>query len=101
MTKTLENVWVKLLPWRVCVDKCKTCNKEYSPDCDYNQGRCPHHSPMLNIQPKDTSKGHFYVSVVKSAVRIAAGAALIMAGLSLVGWLLILAEILGILEEVV
>jgi hypothetical protein len=56
---------------------------------------------MLNIQPKDTSKGHFYVSVVKSAVRISAGAALIMAGLSLVGWLLILAEILGILEEVV
>jgi hypothetical protein len=56
---------------------------------------------MLNIQPKDTSKGHFYVSVIKSAVRIAAGAALIMAGLSLVGWLLILAEILGILEEVV
>ena len=83
------------------MDKCTICNKEYSPLCDYKQGRCPHHPPMINIQPKDTSKGHFYVSVVKSAVRIAAGAALIMAGLSLVGWLLILAEILGILEEVV
>ena len=83
------------------MDKCTICNKEYSPDCDYKQGRCPHHPPMINIQPKDTSKGHFYVSIVKSAVRVAAGATLIMAGLSLVGWLLILAEILGILEEVV
>jgi hypothetical protein len=56
---------------------------------------------MLNIQPKDTSKGHFYVSVVKSAVRIAAGASLIMGSLAVCGWLLILAEILGIVEEVV
>ena len=81
--------------------KCNTCNKEYSPDCDYNQGRCPHHPPMLNIQPKDVSKGHFYVSVVKSAVRIGAGTALIMGSLAVCGWLLILAEILGIIEEVV
>ena len=81
--------------------KCNTCYKEYSPDCDYNQGRCPHHPPMLNIQPKDVSKGHFYVSVVKSAVRISAGTALIMGSLAVCGWLLILAEILGIVEEVV
>ena len=83
------------------MDKCKTCNKEYSPLCDWDQGRCPHHPPLLNIQPKDTSKGHFYVSVVKSAVRVGAGAALIMAGLPLVGWLFIFAEILGIVEEIV
>lgn len=25
---------------------CKTCNKEYSPDCDYRQGRCPNHPPL-------------------------------------------------------
>jgi hypothetical protein len=56
---------------------------------------------MLNIQPKDVSKGHFYVSVVKSAVRIGAGTALIMGSLAVCGWLLILAEILGIVEEVV
>jgi hypothetical protein len=55
----------------------------------------------LEVQPRDTSKGHFYVSVAKSAVRVGAGAALIMAGLPLVGWLFILAEILGIVEEVV
>ncbi len=81
--------------------KCNTCNKEYSPECEYNQGRCPHHPPMLNIQPKDPSRGHFYVSVCKSAVRIAAGASLIMGSLAVCGWLLILAEILGIVEEVV
>ena len=27
--------------------KCKTCNKDYSPDCDYNQGRCPHHPSLI------------------------------------------------------
>jgi hypothetical protein len=55
----------------------------------------------MDIQPKDTSKGHFYVSIVKSAVRIAAGVALIMGAFVLTGALIILAEILGIVEEVV
>jgi hypothetical protein len=55
----------------------------------------------MEVQPKDTSRGHFYVSIVKSAVRIAAGAALIMGSLVICGALLILAEILGIVEEVV
>ena len=55
----------------------------------------------IEVQPKDPSRGHFYVSVVKSAVRIAAGASLIMGSLAVCGWLLILAEILGIVEEVV
>ena len=53
------------------------------------------------VQPTDTSKGHFYVSVCKSAVRIAAGAALIMGSFVVCGWLIILAEILGIVEELV
>lgn len=55
----------------------------------------------MEVQPKDTSKGHFYVSTVKSAVRIAAGASLIMGSLVVCGALLILAEILGIVEELV
>ena len=55
----------------------------------------------MEVQPKDTSRGHFYVSIVKSAVRIAAGAALIMGSLVICGALLILAEIFGIVEEVV
>ena len=81
--------------------KCETCNKEYSTDCNYNQGRCPHHPPMLNIQPKDTSKGHFYVSLVKSGLRIVAGTYLFMGNFAIAGLLLIAAEVLGILEEVV
>ena len=56
----------------------------------------------MDIQPKDTSKGHFYVSLVKSATRIAAGIALIWPqSLILAGAFLIAAEILGIVEEVV
>jgi hypothetical protein len=81
--------------------KCTTCNQEYSPDCDWQQGRCPHHPPLLNIQPKDTSKGHFYVSLVKSAIRIGAGGCLVAGNLFLAGFLLIFAEILGVIEELV
>ena len=55
----------------------------------------------MEIQPKDTSRGHFYVSIAKSAVRIGAGAALIMGSFTVCGWLIILAEILGIVEELV
>ena len=54
------------------------------------------------IQPKDPSKGHFYVSMVKSATRIAAGIALIWPqSLILAGVFLIAAEVLGIVEELV
>lgn len=56
---------------------------------------------MIEVQPKDTSKGHFYVSLVKSIVRIGAGGCLIVGNLFFAGFLLILAEGLGILEEMV
>ena len=57
---------------------------------------------MLNIQPRDTSKGHFYVSLFKSATRIAAGIALIWPqNIVLAGAFLIAAEVLGIVEEMV
>ena len=29
--------------------KCKTCRKEYLPQCDYRQGRCPHHPPVIQL----------------------------------------------------
>jgi hypothetical protein len=82
-------------------EPCKVCDKPYSPDCDWQQGRCPHHPPLLNIQPRDTSPGHFYVSIVKSMIRIGAGGALIAGHLFFAGALLIFAEILGIVEELV
>jgi hypothetical protein len=64
----------------------------------------------MEVQPKDTSKGHFYVSLVKSFLRIAAGITLVMAGnqplllgswIMVAGGLFMVAELLGILEELV
>ena len=82
--------------------KCNLCRQDYTPACDYNQGRCPHHKPMIEIQPRDTSRGHFYVSLVKSATRIAAGIALIWPqSIILAGAFLIAAEVLGVVEELV
>ena len=56
---------------------------------------------MIEIQPRDPSKRHFYVSLVKSVLRIAAGTSLIMVGFPEAGTLLIVAEVLGIVEELV
>jgi hypothetical protein len=50
---------------------------------------------------KDPGKGHFYVSLVKSVLRIAAGGFLITGNLLLAGSLFIVAEGLGIVEEIV
>ena len=55
----------------------------------------------IEVQPKDTSKGHFYVSLVKSAIRIVAGGCLITGNLLMAGVCLIFAEMLGIVEELV
>lgn len=55
----------------------------------------------MNIQPKDTSKGHFYVSLAKSGLRIGAGIALLKGDFWFAGVLFIAAEALGILEELV
>jgi hypothetical protein len=89
-------------------NKCNTCGDEIRADCDYRQGRYPHRPPLINlekikmnIQPKDTSRGHFYVSLAKSGLRILAGANLMFGHFYIAGLLLILAEILGIVEELV
>jgi len=62
----------------------------------------------MNIQPKDTSKGHFYVSLAKSVLRLIGASAFIALGYSLEmplmlagGVLLFAAEVLGIAEELV
>jgi hypothetical protein len=47
-----------------------------------------------------TPKIHFYISLVKSSLRILAGLALVTGCLLGGGILLIVAEILGILEEI-
>lgn len=55
----------------------------------------------MEIQPRDTSRGHFYVSLVKSAIRMVAGFCLITGNLLMAGVCLIFAEVLGIVEEMV
>jgi hypothetical protein len=39
--------------------KCKTCNKEYTPMCDYMQGRCPHHPSLADQILNDPYKARF------------------------------------------
>lgn len=115
---------------------CKTCGQEYSSMCNYMQGRCPHHPAPIDIsqfktrftnlinflkenkmgltKPTKTqlahpnAKRHLQISLVKSAVRIAAGLALAGGGwlemnpyLMYGGILLVVAEALGIAEELV
>ena len=46
-------------------------------------------------------KKHLYISLVKSIIRIGAGGCLIQGNLLFAGGLLILAEILGVVEELV
>lgn len=55
----------------------------------------------MEVQPKDTSKGHFYASLVKSGFRILAGANLMAGNIWIAGLLLVIAEIVGIVEEIV
>ena len=55
----------------------------------------------IEVQPRDPSRGHFYVSLAKSGLRIIAGIFLIDGNLLVAGSLLILAEGLGVIEELV
>jgi len=50
---------------------------------------------------KDPGKGHFYVSIVKSVIRIVGCGFLIGGSLGAAGILLLVAELLGIAEEMV
>jgi hypothetical protein len=56
---------------------------------------------MIDPQPRDPSRNHFYVSLVKSGFRVGAGICLLQGQLVPAGALLILAEVLGVVEEVV
>lgn len=54
---------------------------------------------MVEVAAKDPGRFHFYVSLAKSGVRIAAGGAFCMGSIVGGGALLIVAEVLGIIEE--
>jgi hypothetical protein len=34
--------------------RCSVCRKEYTPACDFMQGRCPHHPAMLDMSLSKT-----------------------------------------------
>jgi hypothetical protein len=34
--------------------KCSVCRKEYTPTCDFLQGRCPHHPAMISTKVVQT-----------------------------------------------
>ena len=51
------------------------------------------------MEPKDTSARHFHISLIKSSIRIVAGIFLMTDNLVVAGGLLVVAEILGIAEE--
>ena len=53
----------------------------------------------MPVATKDPGKFHFYVSIAKSFVRIAAGGFLVMGDWEVAGFLFIGAEVLGIVEE--
>jgi hypothetical protein len=58
----------------------------------------------MKIQKKDNRLGHFRVSLIKSGVRFVAGLSLCLTSstlLNIAGIAFIIAEILGIVEEVV
>ena len=40
--------------------KCNTCGNEYSTDCNYRQGRCPNHKPMIDEIMLDNYKTRYY-----------------------------------------
>jgi hypothetical protein len=59
--------------------------------------------PEMTVAAKDPGKGHFYVSMVKSALRLLASGMLMGVGgyVAIAGMILALAEVLGIVEELV
>ena len=53
----------------------------------------------MDIQPRDPSKWHFRISLIKSSMRMAAAFCLIQGDLLGAGIFFIIAETLGIAEE--
>lgn len=53
------------------------------------------------VQGKDPSTAHFHVSLIKSVIRMCAGFALGYSQFALAGALVIFAEVLGVVEELV
>jgi hypothetical protein len=53
----------------------------------------------MNLDKQPNPKIHLYISLVKSMIRILAGWALVGQFFIVAGWFLIIAEVLGVIEE--
>lgn len=72
--------------------RCQVCGKNYSPQCDWQQGRCPLRTPMLDLD-QDIFR-RISTQWMTSVCRIAAGISLIWPqSMALAGIFLIAAEI--------
>jgi hypothetical protein len=85
--------------------KCSVCRLPISADCEYND-QCPHNPVTHDIKKEmkiehPNPKKHLYISLIKSVIRIIAGSMLFVDMLHLAGLLIIVAELLGIAEELV
>lgn len=40
--------------------KCNICRKEYSPNCEYRQGRCPYRPAFIDTITMDAYKARYY-----------------------------------------
>jgi hypothetical protein len=45
--------------------KCNFCGKDVVPNCDWQQGRCPHRSSMIDDILLDNYKARYY-NLIKS-----------------------------------
>jgi len=90
---------------------CDTCGDVIHSGSDHRQGRCPHRQPIdfkslfkelkEKFMKQPDPKLHFQISMLKSLIRISAGIGLLTGNLIIAGALLIGAELLGIVEELV
>jgi hypothetical protein len=81
---------------------CKICRQAYTLECDYDQGRCPHHLPMLQLN--SVSRDKLTAIICVSFVRVLAGIVLITQVpdfLIATGILLIVAELFDITKKAV
>lgn len=61
----------------------------------------PQEKLKMNIQPRDTSRRHFWASIIKSITRLGACAALYTGDYATAAVMFFAAELLGIAEELV
>jgi len=50
------------------MEKCSTCRKDIDPNCDYNQGRCPHRPATTTVEKIKSVMA--WIIVVLSAINI-------------------------------